>query len=150
MGLISQHSISNIIIMRNLNLVKQHCILKLCGISHNCALTNDSLAADKCTVAHLGVSANDSRSGDTCSRRNCSGSCDPYIFALLLIFRRIQCFSQLNNEISDLRKNLPRIGFSLKKLCCNGLIQIQHIADSKIFHHDDFFPPCLEARSGFL
>lgn len=53
MGFIPKYCISNIIIMRNLHFIKEHRILKLCGVSHNCAFANNGLAADKGTVTYL-------------------------------------------------------------------------------------------------
>ena len=63
MGFVTQYSVSNIIVMGNLHIVKKDYILKLCGISHYTALSYKSFAADKCTVAHFCILADDGRSG---------------------------------------------------------------------------------------
>ena len=133
MGFVSQYCITNIIIVRNLNIVKKDNILKLCRVSNYAALSHHRFAADKCAVAHFCVLTNDSWSVNTCGWCNFGGFCDPDVTLQMIILFRIQCFSQFYNEISNLWKNFPWISFPRKKLSCNCLAHIQHIGDGKIF-----------------
>ena len=132
-GLVSKDCIAYIIIMRNLNIVTKNYILKLCRVSNHAAISHQSLSADKCAVTNLCIFTNNCRTIDTCGRCNLGRFCNPDVPLQMIIFISIQCFSQLYDEITNFRKYLPWIGFSLEKFSCNSLRHIQHVRNSKIF-----------------
>ena len=68
MGLITEDRISDIVVVRDLDLIEQDHIFKLRRISHDRALTDDGISADKCTVAHLCIFSDDRRTVDKCRR----------------------------------------------------------------------------------
>ena len=70
MRFIAKDSITDIIVMRNLYLIKEYGIFKFCGISYNGALSYDCIATDKCTVTYFCVFPDDRRSMNISSRCN--------------------------------------------------------------------------------
>ena len=61
MGLISQYGISDIIKMRNLNTVEEHCVLQFAGVADNSVFSYKRIASDKGTLTYLRAVINDAR-----------------------------------------------------------------------------------------
>lgn len=85
MRLKAQNAVPDIIIMRNLHLVKQDHIFQLCGISYYCAFSNNGVSTDKCAVSDLCLIIYDGRSANICCRRDRCRIRYPYIFLDLCI-----------------------------------------------------------------
>ena len=66
MCLIAKDRIPYIIVVRNMYLIEQNYIFKLCRISNQCSLPDNSIAADKCSVPYLRVFADDRRPVNIC------------------------------------------------------------------------------------
>ena len=59
----SEYRISDVVVMRDLYLIKQHYIFKLGRVSDNGIFTDDRISSDKGTVPYLGVLVNYTGSG---------------------------------------------------------------------------------------
>ena len=123
MRFVSKNRITYIIIVRNLNFIKEDHILKLCGISYNSSFSYDRISTDKCTMTDFCILPNDRRSINKCSWCYFCTLCDPHIFSTLLILIFTQRLSQLQNKAADLRKYFPWISHSFKNILCYCLIQ---------------------------
>ena len=146
MRFISKDSISHIIIMRNLHLIKKNGVFKLCGIAYYCSLSDNCFSSDKSTVTDFCIFSNNNRSVNAGCRRNLCCFCNPDVSFSVFILLRIQGISKLYNKISDFRKHFPRICFSLKQFRRYCLFQVQKFLNSIIFHHF-FFPPRFESAA---
>ena len=133
MGFITENRISYIIIMRNLYFIKQNNIFKFSRITYYSSLSYDSVATDKGTVANLCIRTNNCRAINIRCWRNHSRFCYPHMFFYFFILIFGKKHSYFHNEVMNLWKNFPRIGFPLEKLSCDGLGHIQHVCDGKIF-----------------
>ena len=72
--------------MRNLNVVADDYVLKLCGISDNALGTDKSTASDECALTDFSLGSDDAGSCDISGIENFGALCDPDAFALVLIY----------------------------------------------------------------
>ena len=87
-SLISENGITNVVIVRNLNLVKEDNVLKLCGVTNCSTFADNSALSDECTLSYLSTLPYDSRTMDISRRKDLSIFCNPYILSYLVVLIR--------------------------------------------------------------
>ena len=132
----AKDGIPYIVIVRNLHVVEQYDILQFRRIADRRVLADDRTSADESTLADLRIPADDRRSVNISAVKDDGAFVNPDILSVLpvRVFLRVQRFPELENKIPDLRENLPRIGCPLKKVLCNGLIEIIEFFNPARFH----------------
>ena len=76
--------------MRDLNVVADDYVLKLCGVTDNALGTDKSAASDECALTYFRLRSDDAGTGNISGIENLGALCDPDVFCLLLIDLRIE------------------------------------------------------------
>ena len=110
MAVISEDRISDIVIVRCLDMVEEYDVLELDGIAHYTVSAYQSRTPDKSAVSDFSIRPDDTRCTEICCRKDLGCFMHPHILAYFLIFLRIQCRTELKDKIFDPFQCLPGIG----------------------------------------
>ena len=109
----AQNGIADIVVVRHLALIEQNDILKLTGISDNAALADQCLAANEGALTNFGVFIDDAGTGNVGRVKYPGAFGNPYILAALFKAILRERFSQRQDDLLYVRKDLPGIGICL-------------------------------------
>ena len=129
MGLIAEHRVTDIIIMRGLYVVEQNHVLQFAGIADHRVFSDDGAASDEGAVPDLGAVVNDAGRADVGRGKHLRVVCDPDSVRGMGIFVGRQGLTQLQNKVLDPVQNLPGVGLAFKQIGGDGLAQIKQFID---------------------
>ena len=108
MRIVSEDTVTYIVIVRSLNVIKEDNVLKFNGIAYYAVCTDECGASDECAVADFSLGTDDARCTEICRWEDLG--CLMYPDILLNFFIIIsECGTQSKDKILDAFQCLPRI-----------------------------------------
>ena len=101
MALVSENAVSDIIVMRNLNIVEENDIFQFCAVADHTVIAYQRAATDKCTGTDFCFVTDNGRCPDIIVRIDFGIFRDPDIFADFVKFIGGQGLSTLDDEFLD-------------------------------------------------
>ena len=126
-GLIAEDGIADVVEVRRLDIIKQHHVFQLAGVTNDGVFAHDRIAAHESALAQLSAVVDDAGAGDISAVEDLGIARDPDVLAALLVFLRRERRAELKNEISDLRQSLPRIGLTRKQRGRDRFAQVEQV-----------------------
>ena len=109
MTFVTKNTVTDIIVVRNLHIVKKNHIFQFSAVSHNTVSANQRAPADKSSGAYFCFMSDDCRCTDIVVRIDFGVPGNPDIFTDLFKLILRQGFTQFDNEFLDFPKSFPGI-----------------------------------------
>ena len=123
-AVMTENRVSDVIIMRSLYMVKQNHVFELNRVAYHAVRTYESGASYERAVPYFCVRTDDAWSSKISAWEYLRCLVYPYVLAHLFILLRIECWSELKDELFDALESFPWICELGKIVLCQCVIKI--------------------------
>ena len=128
-AVVTEYRIAYIVVMRSLNVVKEDDVLQLNRVAHHALAANKSRSSYERAVSDFCLRSDDAWSSELSARKHLGRLVDPYVFADLFILLRIECRTELKDEVLDALQRFPRISELAEVVLRECMVEIVKIID---------------------
>ena len=114
-GLVAQNGVAHIVVVGNLDIVKENHIFQLRGVAHHAVGPHQGVAPDKGPGAHLGLRPDDAGPCNKVVGVNFGGFVDPHLFLGVVVLLLGEVLPQLPDKGADFWQSLPGIFHGLQQ-----------------------------------
>ena len=132
---VAQDGVPYIVVVGDLDLVKEDDVLELHGVAHHAAGPHQGGAPDKGPVAHLGLRPDDAGGPQPGGGKDLGRLVDPHLGGRLVVFLRRELRPQAEDQVPDAVQGLPGVVEARQVFSRQAVGQVQQLCRFQLHHN---------------